>query len=103
MDFVPFLVFVAINKKVVDFCKELLPNNLANKVVQLIAWVVGIALSFIFASSVVGDSIDVFGDYTLGNIDLWGVVIYGLAVGSGAGVANDFIERRNPDANPDGT
>lgn len=102
MEFAPFLVMIALNKKAVDFAKELLPNSLENKVIQLIAWLVGVALAFAFAASDFGAGIEVWGGRSLDAFDGWAVALYGLAIGSGAGVVNDFIERRNPDAAPDG-
>ena len=101
MEFVPFLALIALNKKFVDLVKEFLPNATQNKVVQLIAFVIGVALAFGFSESRFGDGIEVWEGLTLAGLDAWGVAIYGLAVAAGAGVANDFIERRNPDASPD--
>ena len=97
---VPFLALIGINKKAVDFLKELLPNSLQNKLIQIIAWAVGILTVFIFSESQFADEI-VFGKHTLVNADIFTIVVCGLIIGSGAGVVNDLIERRNPDADPD--
>lgn len=97
MDFTPILILVLVNKKVVDFLKELIPAELQNKTVQAISWAVGVALAFLFASSVFGDGIKVWDGLTLAALDGWGLVVFGLALGSGAGVAADAIERKNPE------
>jgi hypothetical protein len=73
MTFVPFLVMVALNKKLVDFVKELLPNDLANKTIQAIAWAVGIGLAFAFAWSDFGSMIPVVQGRTLDQLDAWAV------------------------------
>lgn len=101
MEFVPFAVFVVLNKKITDFIKELLPNSISNKAVQGIAWAVAIGLTLLFAVSDFGSSITVIEGKNLDQLDLWAQIIYGLAAGAGAGVLNDVIERRNPDSNPD--
>lgn len=100
MEFVPLLVLVAINKKVVDFLKELLPDNLQNKLVQLIAWAVGVLTIFLFAESDYADEIE-FGEKALSDLNIFSLVIVGIAIGSSAGVVNDIIDRRNPDENSD--
>lgn len=96
MDLAPLVVLVIINKKVVDWLRELIPLHLRNKTVQALAWVVGIGLAFLFAASAFGDGIDVWEGRNLGSLDAFGVVIFGLAIGSGAGAFADAIERKNP-------
>lgn len=100
MDFVPILVLIAVVKKTVDFIKDSLPANLQNRLVQAIAVVVGIGYSFLFSVSAIGGAITV-GNTTLGNLDPASVVIFGIALATGAGLANDAIERANPDKDPD--
>lgn len=102
MAFVPLLVLVALNKKLTDFAKDLLPNTgIPNKLVQLISCAIGIGLAFAFANSTFASKIDVLDGMTLAQVNGWGLVLYGLATHGGAGVLNDAIERRNPDAAPD--
>lgn len=101
MEFVPFLILIGVNKKLVDFAKECLPNSLRNKVIQIIAVAIAVALVLLFAASDFGGGIEVWQGRTLDGLDVWGQIIYGLAIGTGAGVLNDVIERRNPDAAPD--
>lgn len=101
MPFVPIAALMFLNKKLVDWIKEFLPNNIPNKLVQAIAFVVGVVLVVLFAASDWSDGI-VVGDKHLGSISGAGLVIIGLLIGAGGGVLNDAIERRNPDANPDG-
>lgn len=100
MDFVPLLALIAVNKKVVDFLKELLPNDIQNRLVQLIAWAVAVGLAFLFANSDFGDGINVWDGKTLAALNAFGVICYGLAIGSGAGVLTDAIRRRNPQPDP---
>lgn len=100
MDFVPILVLIGAVKKTVDFIKDTLPANLQNRLVQAIAVAVGIGYSFLFAVSDLGGAIAV-GNTTLGNLDPASVVIFGIAIATGAGVVNDAIERQNPDKDPD--
>jgi hypothetical protein len=100
MEFVPLAALVIINKKAVDFLKELLPNSLKNRVVQLIAWAVGIGLAFLFAASDFGDGIEVWDGKVLASLNAFGVSVYGLAIGSGAGVLADAIRRKNPEPDP---
>lgn len=98
----PFVVYATVVKKLTDLAKEFLPNSIPNKAVQGIAWVIAIGMAFVFAQAdYIGDQIRVINDITLQQLDAWGVVIYGLAAGASAGVLNDAIERRNPDAAPD--
>lgn len=100
MDLAPLVALVLINKKMVDFFKEFLPNNIRNKTVQAVSWAIGVGLAFLFANSFFGDGIDVWEGRTLASLDPFGVVITGLALGSGAGVLNDAIRRKNPQPDP---
>lgn len=106
MDIGPLAIFSALNifavKKLTDFAKEVLPNNISNKAVQGISVVVGVLLAWLFSVSDFGN-FEVVNGKTLDQLNVAGIVIFGLAWAAGAGVLNDGIERRNPDAYPDGT
>lgn len=107
MPFVAIAVLVTLVKKTVDFAKELLPNTIQNKVVQLVAWAVATGYVFLFAASGSLGDIEIVSagqtKYHLSQLNSAALVLVGLAIGAGAGVLNDAIERRNPDASPDGT
>lgn len=97
MDIAPFAAMLLLNKKLVDFAKELLPNTIENKAVQVAAFAIGVLLAWLFAESNFGDGIQAWDGVSLASLNAAGLVAYGMAVGAGAGVVNDAIERRNPD------
>lgn len=96
MDFAPFVVLVLLNKKIVDWFRELLPDRLESQWIQLVAFAVGVVTAFLFAESTFGNGIDVWDGITLDQLNVLGVVIYGLSIGAGGGVLTDAIRRRNP-------
>lgn len=97
MDFVPFLILLAINKKVMDWFRSILPDKWEAKVLIPIGWVIGIGLALIFSASpeLAGD-ITIWGEHTLASASIWLVVVYGLAIGSGAGIIHDAVKPTTP-------
>lgn len=102
MPLVPLAAFAFFNKKVVDFLKELLPNDLLNRYIQILSALVGVGSAFLFAQIVQAAAhIEVFNGVTLDRLNWAGLVVYGVVGSAVGGVINDAIERRNPDADPD--
>jgi len=97
MDFVPFLILLAINKKVMDWFRVIIPDTWEAKVLIPIGWVIGIGLALIFSASpeLAGD-ITIWGDYTLASAGIPLVIVYGIAIGSGAGIIHDAVKPNTP-------
>lgn len=97
MEFVPFLVLVLLNKKILDWIRVLIPVEYHAKVLIPVAWLVGVALALLFSTSdALADGITIWSEHTLGNADLALVIVYGLAIGSGAGVLHDQVKPHTP-------
>lgn len=97
MDFVPFLILLAINKKVMDWFRSILPDKWEAKVLIPIGWLLGIGLALLFsASPELSNAITIWGDHTLGTASIWLVIVYGLAIGSGAGIIHDAVKPSTP-------
>lgn len=91
MEFVPLLVLSALIKKIVDTVKYGAAGDVNAVVTQVVAWLAGIAVAFLAASSDFGDSIAVNGDF-LGLLNGWSVALVGLNLASTAGIGWDIIK-----------
>lgn len=89
--FVPMLAMLALVGKFVDFLRYASKFSRHRNAVltQLIAWVAGIVVVQLFAHSSWADSLPV-GDSTLGHLNFWSQLIYGLGFASIASAAADF-------------
>lgn len=97
MDFVPFLILLAINKKVMDWFRSILPDKWEAKVLIPVGWLIGVGLALLFsASPELASAITIWGDNTLANADIALVVVYGIAIGSGAGIIHDAVKPSTP-------
>lgn len=95
--FGPLIILSVILKKVLDWLRVLIPDNLEAKVLIPASWVVGVALAFLFsASELLANGIEIWPGVTLADADIALVVAYGLALGSGAGVIHDFAKPTTP-------
>lgn len=104
MEFVPFVVLTLILKKVIDWLRVLLPDDIETRVLIPASWVVGVALAFLFASSeLLAGGIEIWSGVTLADADVALVIVYGLAVGCGAGVLHDLAKPRTPPHDTPGT
>lgn len=97
MEFVPLLVLAALNKKVIDWIRVLLPDPLEAKVLIPISWVVGMLLALTFsASPALAGRIDIWPGQTLANADIFLVLVYGVALASLGGVIHDITKPNAP-------
>lgn len=95
MEFVPLLVLAALNKKILDWVRVLLPDPLEAKVLIPVSWVVGMLLALAFsASPALAGRIDIWPGQTLADADIFLVLIYGLALASLGGVIHDVTKPR---------
>lgn len=97
MEFVPFLVLAAMNKKVIDWARTLIADDLEAKVLIPVSWAVGVALAFLFSlSDALANEIVIWSEHTLGTADPALVAVYGFAVASAGGVIHDAVKPNTP-------
>jgi hypothetical protein len=87
---------LALAAKMIDFLRLLsnLPATKSSALTQALAWVGAIAIVFLYGSSQFGDTVKVDG-LTLSDMDGTTKLLVGLAVGSLASLAKDFIKARD--------
>lgn len=91
MEFVPLLVMTALIKKTVDLLRYATNQDWNGILTQLVAWTVGIGLTFVVADSDFGAGIAVNG-HALSALNTWSIVLTGLVVGSSASFAWDIMK-----------
>lgn len=91
MEFVPFVVLLALVKKIVDFFKMASGGDMNGAVTQLVAWGAGVAAVMLFAQSDWADGIQV-ADHALSTLNAWSQFIVGMTIASSAGVVTDTIK-----------
>lgn len=96
-DFVPFIVLAGMNKKILDYVRVLIPDNIEAKVLIPLAWVVGIGLAFLFSTSdALANEIVIWSDHTLGSADPVLVAVYGFGFASAGGIIHDAVKPHTP-------
>jgi hypothetical protein len=93
MEFVPALAMLALVKKSVDLLKSATNKDMSAVITILGSWLIGILVVWLFSLSDFADGIEV-GSLSIGTLNAAGLVIVGLAIGSSAGVTEDFIVRK---------
>lgn len=88
MDFVPVVAMAALTLKLVDFLRYCRAADMNGVFTQLAAWVGGVLVVLLVAQTDWADGIPV-GDMSLGTINIWSIIFYGLAAGSAASVYKD--------------
>jgi hypothetical protein len=97
MEFVPFLALAAINKKLIDWVRVLLPDSLEAKVLIPVSAVVGALIALAFAASEsLSSGILIWSDVSLATADTMAVTIYGVAFGLTGGVLHDAVKPHTP-------
>jgi 4-hydroxybenzoate polyprenyltransferase len=97
MDFVPFLILLTLNKKLMDWLRVMIPDRWEAKVLIPLSCVVGVLLAFLFsASPELAAGIDIWSGHTLASASSALVVVYGLAIGTGSGVLHDAVKPHTP-------
>lgn len=102
MDFVPFLALGLLLKKIIDWIRVVIPDHIEAKVLIPFSMVLGAGLALLFsASDALGNAITIFTDksgfeYTLGNADIYMVIVFGLFVGAAGGVIHDITKPSTP-------
>lgn len=91
MDFVPVVAMAALTLKLVDFLRYLKSADLNGVFTQLAAWIAGVAVVILVAQTDWADGIGV-GDMNLATLNIWSLIFYGLAAGSGASVVKDTLK-----------
>lgn len=102
MEFVPLLALGLLLKKIIDWVRVVIPTEYHAKVLIPVSLALGVALALLFsASDALGGSVTIFThadgtEYTLGNADVYLVIVFGLFVGAGAGVLHDVVKPTTP-------
>lgn len=97
MEFVPFIVLAAMNKKIIDWLRVLIPDHIEAKILIPISWVIGIGLALLFSlSPALAGEIAIWSDHTLANADIVLVIVYGFAFASAGGVLHDAVKPTTP-------
>lgn len=91
MDFVPVLAMAALTLKVVDFLRYLRAGDTNGVFTQVAAWLAGVVVVLLVAQTDWSDGIPV-GDMTLGTINIWSLIFYGLSAGSAASLTKDSLK-----------
>lgn len=91
MDFVPVLAMAALTLKVVDFLRYCRAADVNGVFTQLAAWIAGVIVVLLVAHTDWADGIAV-GDMTLGTINVWSLIFYGLSAGSAASFVKDSLK-----------
>ncbi len=87
---------VALVKKIVDYLRLAanLPGSKSSFITQTIAYVAGVAGTFLMGATQFADKVDVHG-ILLSNMDGPTKTLVGLSVGSAASVVTDFVQARD--------
>jgi hypothetical protein len=97
MEFVPFLILAGMNKKIIDWLRTLIPDDIEAKILIPISWAVGMALAVFFSlSPTIAAEIVIWSDHTLASADLVLVLIYGFALASAGGIIHDAVKPNTP-------
>lgn len=88
MEFLPVLAMAALTLKVVDFLRYLRAGDMNGVFTQLAAWLAGVIVVLLVAQTDWADGIGV-GDMSLGTINFWSLIFYGLSAGSAASTVKD--------------
>lgn len=99
MEFVPVLAMLALVKKVIDFLKYCTNRDINGVVTTAAAWIGGVVVIILFAQSTFAEGINI-GDVTLASLNIASLIIVGMSIGSGAGLANDWISAKRPTDDP---
>lgn len=103
MDFAPFLILAAMNKKILDWFRVMIPDHIEAKVLIPVSWVIGIALALLFSfSPSLASDITIWGEHTLASADIVLVVVYGFALASAGGVIHDAVKPSTPPHDAEG-
>ena len=90
MEFIPMLVLLATVKKVIDFVRYAKAGDVNGIVVQLLAWLSGVALVALAAHTAWSQQLE-FGGITLHGMGFASQVLAGIALGSAASLAQDAL------------
>ena len=90
------LGLLAVAAKVIDFLRLVsnLPATKSSVVTQLAAWIGGVAVVFLYGASDFGVTVDL-GGVALSDVNGWSKLLVGVAVGSLASMAKDYIKARD--------
>lgn len=88
MEFVPILVLGATVKKIVDLLRFFRDHNYEAIIIQIIAWLGGVAVTLLAAHTSWADGI-VIGDQPLARMNAASQILAGIALGSAASLAHD--------------
>lgn len=103
MEFVPFIVLAAMNKKIIDWLRSLISDKHEAKVMIPISWAVGAALAFVFSTSeMLAGKIEIWSGLTLADADSTAVGIYGIALASAGGIIHDAVKPNTPPHDDEG-
>lgn len=91
MEFVPAIAMAALILKAIDFARYLRAADVNGIFTQLAAWIAGIVVVLLVAQTDWADGIAV-GDMNLAILNIWSLIFYGIAAGSGASIVKDTLK-----------
>ena len=94
MEAVTLITLVAFVKKFVDTSKYVTNRNVNALATQIWTWVGGTIILAAARLAEITENIEAFG-LTLGQLDLWSVILGGAMLGSGASVVYDYQAARD--------
>jgi fructose-specific phosphotransferase system IIC component len=98
VEFVPILVLGTLIKKLIDWLRVLIDDDLETKILIPLSGVVGAVVVFLFSlSPELSEEIEIWPGHFLADASLALVIIYGLVIGIGmAGVIHDLVKPTTP-------
>lgn len=93
MDFVPLLAAAAIVMSLVNLLKHIRAKDWNSVTTQLVSWGAGLLVAWMLAESDFAESVKL-GDtgFTLGNVNGFSLVLFGLTFGAAANVLTDGLK-----------
>jgi hypothetical protein len=91
MEFVPLVVLTSAVKKLVDTVKYAANGDINAVVTQLVAWALGILVTWISSQAELAHLMEVNG-VPIANLDGWSLVVAGIALASTAGIGYDALK-----------
>jgi hypothetical protein len=89
---------LALVKKVIDFTKYLTNRDINGIVTTASAWLAGVVAVVLYAQTDFASQIDIGG--SLAKMNAYSLIAIGLSVGSGAGLAADYLSAKRPSDDP---
>jgi hypothetical protein len=86
---------VTLIAKVTSVLKYLTASEWREAATQAATWIAGIAVVWVASQASATQAFTIWGEITLGSLDIWSVILAGVALASGASVVYDFKKARD--------